>query len=303
MFVPYSSDVYPEYRPWLAYLTFPVFVILSFYLVANGHVPSMDSLDFGPMFRIAGTFLFFYMLGTFLVLWMLGKAVCSKIGNFRYTIGLFVLFILFAGISWVDINSDIIWFLSWFTSGIAGVYLVFYPVNSIDCFIVVPPFPSFLITGYWLILLWLLADFLFALILRWYWACLLHPVAFVLGIVYAGLLLKLGWVSPHPDERTLWEVLTRKEPEDRFWKASWSVRKKQEQQQKTAQEQSDDRIRQEISKKDLSKGKIRSAISAKDSDLAILCECGQVVYASVRTKEGKIQCPACGHFIHSPTNQ
>ena len=295
MFVPYSSDAYPEYRPWLAYLTFPAIVLLSFYLAGTEHAPSMDSINFGPMFRIAGVVLFFYMLWTFLVLWTLGKAVCSKIGNLRYIFGLFALFVLFAGISWIGTDSDLIWFLSWLVNGIAGLYLVFCPENAIDCFFFVPPFRGFSMTGYWFILIWLIVDFLFALLLGWYWACLLHPLAFVAGLVYGGLLLKYGRVETHPDERTLWQMITQKEPEDRFWKTSWSVRKQQQQEQETNQKQSDDHVRNEASKTD-------SPDPGKEGDLAILCECGRVVYVPAGAKGEGTVCPSCGHPIQPREN-
>lgn len=301
MFVPYASDVYPEYRPWLAYLTFPVFVFFSFYLAGNDGIPAMHSFRFISIIEFGQFLLFFYMLWSFLVLWTLGKAVCCKIGNILYAVWLCILFVPYAGLSWPGADSYLIWFLSWFVGGIAGLYLVFAPENTIDCFFAVPPFRGFSITGYWFLLILLLFDFLFALVVGWYWACALHPLAFFLGIVYGGLLLKSGRVRPHPDERTLWQMIKQREPEDRFWQTSWSVRKKQEQQEEAAVEESNIRRRHEASKKEFSKGKT-SPVSEKEGDLAILCECGQVVYVSREAKEGEVQCPDCGHSIHPPIN-
>lgn len=156
--------------------------------------------------------------------------------------------------------------------------------------------------GYWFVPIWVGADLLFALILGWYLSCLAQPLAFLLGILYAAFLLKYGRIRPHSDERTLWQMIKQREPEDRFWKESWSVRKKEEQQVEAAVEQSNTRTRQEASIKDFSRGRSNSPASEKEGDLAILCECGQIVYVSRGAKEGEIQCPDCGHSIHPPIN-
>lgn len=295
MFLPYSSDVFPEYRPWLAYVTFPAFVIFSFYLAAEGAFPEINRFLFLSFIEFGPFLLLLFMLGSFLVLWTLGKAVCCKIGNFRYVLGLFVLFVLFAGISWAA-DAQGIWFLSWFISGIAGVYLVFYPENSVDCFFVVPPFSGFSIAGYWLILFWLFVDFLFCLFLGWYLACLVHPLAFSTGLAYASLLLKVGRIRPHPDERTLWQAIRDRQPEERFWEESWSVRQKRARQEEPEEPKPAVRVQETAS--------ARSAPTAPEAenraDTAVLCPCGRVVYAAADAPAADLRCPACGHRIRRP---
>ena len=62
MFVFYSSDNCIEYRPWLAYLTFPAIVVASFVLAVEGPIPeprSMLVLNFVP---ISGLVVLVYMI-------------------------------------------------------------------------------------------------------------------------------------------------------------------------------------------------------------------------------------------------
>ena len=45
MFFPYSSDVFPKYRPWMAYTLFPFFIIAISVLINNDYFPNTGHFD------------------------------------------------------------------------------------------------------------------------------------------------------------------------------------------------------------------------------------------------------------------
>lgn len=295
MFVFYSSDHCIEYRPWLAYLLFPAIVASAFVLTVEGPMPEPRSMLFSFFFDISGLVALLYMIGAFFVLWTFGKAVCSKIGNILYLIALSGTVALGSGII-VLFGEDSIWLLTWLVHCLAGMFLVFCPQNSVDCYIFIPPFRSFSFNGLWSVIVWLIIDVLFCLALGWTVAVILHPLSLFFGVLLGSLLLKVPFVGDGIGDITLWQWIRGENPaKDLAWKDSWSVKR----QEKMKQQQQEQQREKTLIEKE------REFVNTVDIDDAgettsVLCQCGQIIHASIKLEGQTVKCTACNHLIHVP---
>jgi hypothetical protein len=295
MFVFYSSDNCIEYRPWLAYLTFPAIVVAAFVLAVEGPIPEPRRMLIFNFVAISGLVVLAYMIAVFFVLWTFGRAVCSKVGNILYVVTLALSAALGFGVI-IAFGEATIWLLSWVVHCLAGMFLVFCPLNSLDCFFYIPPFRTFSINGLAAVIVWLIADFLFCACLGWTIALFLHPLSFVFGVLLASLFLKIPFVGDGIGDITLWQWIKGENPdEDLAWKDSWSVKR-----QKKIQHQQQEQEREESLRK-----KEREFVSTVDIDNAeettsVLCQCGQIIHAPIKFEGKTIKCIACNHLIHVP---
>ena len=295
MFVYYSSDHCIESRPWLAYVLFPFIVAGSFIMISDGAIPDTNMMTFALFIDLSPVLIVLFMALSFFVLWTFGRAVCSKIGNCMYAVAL-LFSIVMGGLLISMGGEDTTWIISWLISCLAGIFLIFCPANSVDCFIFIPPFRSFSINGFWAVTLWLIADVVFCLFLGWELAVFIHPISFVLGILLGMLLLKIPFVSDGLGDLTLFQWVRGEDPtEDLAWKDSWSEKRKHAQQE---QKEKDEHARflQEQEKQFLE----RKHTDTTDETRGILCQCGHIVHVPLRTKEKTVQCPECQHQIHVP---
>jgi len=179
-----------------------------------------------------------HLLGNMIFLWLFGNAVCSKLGNLLYLpvyVGLgmiaAVTHLIFAGGSMIGASAAI--------NGIVGMYLVFFPENSISCFFWLIYYPVwFSVSGYWIILLWFAFDVLGAIFSRGklggvaYHA---HITGFLAGFVLAIIMLKKKYIVMLRDEKSLLELLgfeKRQIPEERrrdmaYWQQEWGKSKRE----------------------------------------------------------------------------
>jgi len=184
---------------------------------------------FGYMWLHSGPL---HLLGNMIFLWLFGNAVCSKLGNLLYLpvyVGLgmiaAVTHLIFAGGSMIGASAAI--------NGIVGMYLVFFPENSISCFFLLIYYPvRFKVSGYWMILLWFAFDVLGAILSRnrlggvAYHA---HISGFLAGFVLAIIMLKTKFIVMLRDEKSLLELLgfeKRHTPEElrrdiAYWQQEW----------------------------------------------------------------------------------
>ena len=295
MFVPYSSDHCIEHRPWLAYITFPAIVIAAFILTLDGPVPEARTMLFVNLLDVSGLVVLGYMLGTFFVLWTFGRAVCAKIGNFLYvvSIGLSSAAGLTLVIAW---GEDTLWILNWVVQCLAGMFLVFCPLNSVDCFIFSPPFRSFSMNGLWIIIAWLIADLIFCLILGWSIAVFLHPVSFVSGILLASLFSIVPYVRRELGDLTLWQWIRGETSDETIaWKDSWSVKRQEEIRQQQQEDQRDNSLKQKEEA-----FIIHHDVNGAEETIRVLCQCGHVVRISKQFQGKSIKCDACNHQIALP---
>ncbi|MHC5183874.1 MAG: hypothetical protein ACYSPI_06320, partial [Planctomycetota bacterium] len=274
MFVFYSSDNCIEYRPWLAYLTFPAIVAAAFALAVDGPIPEPRSMLVLNLVAISGFVVLAYMVTVFFVLWTFGRAVCSKVGNIVYAVTLALSAAFGFGVI-IAFGEDTIWLLSWVVHCLAGMFIIFCPLNSLDCFFYIPPFKTFSINGLVAVIVWLIADFLFCVCLGWTVALFLHPLSIVFGLLWASLFLKIPFVGDGIGDITLWQWIKGENPdEDLAWKDSWSVKRQEKMQQ---QQQEQERENSSIMKERHFAN--NSDVVEAQSTTSVLCQCGQIIHA------------------------
>ncbi|MHC4570747.1 MAG: rhomboid family intramembrane serine protease [Planctomycetota bacterium] len=237
MFIPYKVDVPFDNRPVMNWLVF-VGVILAFVLQVAAVMEEVTSeftvvekpvegqpeeqaaegkvgrfvLDgwkitglFGHMWLHGGLF---HLIGNLIFLWLFGNAVCSKIGSVFY-LPVYVVLGLVAAVSHLIFIGGPMIGASGAINGIVGMYLVFFPENSISCFFVLFFHPvSFSISGYWMILLWFAFDIWGAVSGGQGVAYFAHIGGFAAGFGLAVLMLKAKWVEMERDEKSLLQMLS-----------------------------------------------------------------------------------------------
>ncbi|MHC4961241.1 MAG: hypothetical protein ACYTGA_03855 [Planctomycetota bacterium] len=295
MFVFYTCDNCIEYRPWLAYLTFPAIVVAAFVLAVEGPIPEPRSMLVFNIVGISGLVVLAYMITAFFTLWTFGRAVCSKVGNIVYVVTLALSVMLGFGVI-IALGEDTIWLLSWVVHCLAGMFLIFCPLNSLDCFFYIPPFKPFSINGLVAVIVWLITDFLFCASLGWSAALLLHPLSFVFGLLLASLFLKISFVGDGIGDITIWQWIKGENPDkDLAWKDSWSVKR----QEKMQQQQQEQQRENTLIKKEKELVEIPN-IDGTEETTSVLCQCGQIIYAPIRFEGKTIKCTICNHLIHIP---
>jgi len=296
MFVPYSSDHCVDSRPWLGYLLFPAFVAASFYLAVEGTLPETRRMLFISLVDIGGLALFVHMIVSFFYLWTTSKAVCSKIGNCLYVVVVAISagigIGLLRGLSHA-FDEQMIWLLSWLVHGLAGMFLIFFPMNSVEFFIAFPPFRTFSFTGLTTVIFWLLADSLFCILLGWGPAIFLHPASFIMGILSATLLLKIPFISEGVGDRTLWQWIKGQAPEaDLAWKDSWSEKKKKKEIEDLKVLETDLLLEQK------EKESIRHSTELQEP-AKVLCQCGNIVLIPAGSEGKQVKCAVCSHKVRA----
>jgi membrane associated rhomboid family serine protease len=239
---------------------------------------------FGHMWLHGGLI---HLIGNLIFLWIFGNAVCSKIGNVLYLpvyIGLGLIaassHLIFGGGRAIGASGAI--------NGIVGMYLVFFPQNSMSCFFLLFFRPiCFSVSGYWMILLWFGFDLFGAFSGSGHVAYLAHIGGFLGGFGLAILMLKNKWIVMERYEKSILDIFRpKKKPtmgipkeEMEFWK-------------------------REIKKTDSKKAKtVTSTIKPKMTKGAFIhfnCSCGQRIQVS-REYAGKTgRCPKCSTRIKIP---
>lgn len=286
MFIPYSVDVAFDRRPWASNLLFALALVVSFVLLMDAEDSGRlnSNILFGIFPFIVLGFLFFSLA----FLWTFGRAVCSKIGNLAY-VPIFLAMVAIPGLFYIISEGAAVSMLGCVVNGIAGMYFVFWPENVVECFLLIPPWRTFSISGVWIVLAWLVFDMLAVAIFEPISGYLIHLVNLAFGIVLAITLLKLKVVPTDRDDRTLLQIIMREESPDEAWAESWSDRKA-----KTAPEEDGDW--------DGIAGAIDKAThrEAGTEHIRVLCQCGQVIEAPAGS-EGKTKCcPKCSSEIILP---
>ena len=151
-----------------------------------------------------------HVAGNLLYLWLFGNAVCSKLGNLRY-LPVYIGLGLAAGIGHLLFSEGRAVGASGAISGLIGMYLVFFPENSISCFfcwIFLPQRPIwFSIRSFWMILLWFALNIFGAMYGSDGIGYIAHISGFVAGVALAFLLLKTGKIAVERYERSMLDLL------------------------------------------------------------------------------------------------
>jgi membrane associated rhomboid family serine protease len=161
---------------------------------------------FGHMWLHAGLL---HLIGNLVFLWLFGNAVCSKIGNVIY-LPIYILCGLAAALShllFFDFDTPMLG-ASGAINGMVGMYLVFFPENSISCFFMLYFRPIwFTVRSFWMILFWFVFDIWGAMRGGGGVAYFAHIGGFVSGFAIAVLLLKTKTVVMERDETSLFKLL------------------------------------------------------------------------------------------------
>ncbi len=228
MFIPYRVDVPFNYRPVMNWIVVALVIfVFSIQMVESNQVRtrqmspneykeksltmqyilkgwSMKGL-FGHMWLHGGLM---HLIGNLIFLWLFGNAVCSKIGNLFY-LPIYVILGMVAAISHLIFFSDIaILGASGAINGVVGMYLVFFPENSISCFFILLFRPVwFTVRSFWMILLWFAFDILGAMSGSGGVAYLAHIGGFVAGVGLAIFMLRTKMIVMERDEKSILELL------------------------------------------------------------------------------------------------
>jgi len=219
MLIPYQVDVPMKRWPVANFAIIGLTVFVFFGLISTamrsddlGAFESMvlNGWDvrgmFGHIFLHAG---WMHLFGNMLFLWVFGNAICAKIGNVWYPV-LYLGLGLFAAATHNIFSSGLMVGASGAINGIVGLFLIWYPINSVSCFYLFIFRPgSFSISSYWMILLWLVFDILGLATggeAVAYWA---HIGGFAVGVVTGIALLKSGIVEMESTEKSLLDLMAR----------------------------------------------------------------------------------------------
>lgn len=199
LIIPYKVDVSTERRPISNYFIMLVTVAaFIFQVTSSGEQVKRFVLDGWSITELAGYMWlhtgYLHIIGNLVFLWVFGNAVCAKVGNFFYLLiymgtGILagIIHIIFDGRSAVGASGALY--------GIIGTYLVLYPFNSIKClFIFIIYLRRFSIAGLWVILCWFILNVLGAITGYTAKAFFAHIGGFVIGVIWAIILLKLKLV-------------------------------------------------------------------------------------------------------------
>jgi membrane associated rhomboid family serine protease len=232
---------------------------------------------FGHMWLHGGPL---HLIGNLIFLWLFGNAVCSKIGNLYY-LPVYVILGLVAGISHLLFSDASILGASGAINGVVGMYLVFFPENSISCFFFLLFRPVwFTVRSFWMILMWFAFDILGAMRGGGGVAYLAHIGGFVAGFGLAILMLRTKMIVMERDETSILKLLglqtkdksTERRGDFEPWQQEWDNNDSQDAKQKTIKSEPEE---------------------AQQQYIHLRCRCGQRVKI-LSQYAGKIgRCPKC----------
>jgi membrane associated rhomboid family serine protease len=224
-----------------------------------------------------------HFIGNMIFLWLFGNAVCSKIGNLYY-LPVYIFLGLVAGISHLLFSDGSAIGASGAINGIVGMYLVFFPENSISCFFCFLfwfwRLFWFSLRSFWMILMWFAFDILGAMRGGGGVAYFAHIGGFAAGVGLAILMLRTKMIVMERDETSILKLLgldkKDKSTKHRGDLAPWQ---------------------QEWDNKDIKETKQETIISEPDEEpeqyIHLRCRCGQRVKI-LSQYAGKIgRCPKC----------
>ena len=242
-----------------------------------------------PLSVISPFLLLGYFIGSFIILWFFGNAVCSKVGNSLYVVVMGGFAAMAAGVNALY-GEVLVWVPGCILNAIVGMYLMYWPTNSVDCVFLIPPWRAFTVSGFWVVAAWIILDLISVAALGWSASLIAHPAFFLVGLVVAAILLKLRRAIAYDDDWTLLQVITRQEKEDTTWQDSWSVRKSQK---------DEDEPESEETQQDGTKAQPPKPTD-QDSIVPLLCQCGHIIRVPMKYEGKKIRCPQCSHVIAVP---
>jgi len=201
MIIPYDVDVPYDHKPFANYLLSATVVIafifqflspqeaIELYVLKGWDMEGM----LGHMWLHGGIF---HLIGNMIFLWVFGNAVCSKTGNLFY-VPVYIFLGIIAATIHLLFDGGIAVGASGAINGIVGMYLVFFPLNTISCLWAFGFYMSrtFSLSSFWMILFWLAFDIWGVVSGGGRVAYFAHLGGFSAGFGLAILILKLKIVT------------------------------------------------------------------------------------------------------------
>jgi membrane associated rhomboid family serine protease len=248
-----------------------------------------------------------HLIGNLLFLWIFGNAVCAKIGQVPFII-LYLIFGIAAGAAHLIFNGGPVIGASGAINGVVGMYLVFFPTNSISCFFLMV-FPliyrkTFEVSSYVMILMWLAYDIFWAVIGGGHIAHFAHLGGFAAGVAIATLLLQTKLIKMSRYEKSIFQIFSdrRIKPERKELFAHRILKRDYPTEDKTQQAEegkSDTEVEQFVSVSNESS--MKAGTVAKDGFIRFYCTCGKrcKIPAKFAGRTGK--CPGCKQSVRIPS--
>lgn len=252
-----------------------------------------------------------HLIGNMLFLWIFGNAVCSKLGNIFY-FPIYIIVGIFAAVAFHSFSNVPMLGASGAINGIVGMYLVFFPINSITCYwsLNILYWKEFETSSYVMILLWFAYDIFGALLGIGPTAYFAHIGGFVSGFVIAIILLKTKLIKMTEYEKSLLDLIAdarkipeRKEPAnpqfaERFYPGPH---------QKPAEETTSD-VRQapqyNLSAEDFFNQSLvpptPKPTNISDDFIRFFCACGQKIKVPGQLAGRTGKCPKCKQPVKIP---
>ena len=300
--IPYAVDASFDRRPvvnWLIFVALLLTFFVQFKVTGQLKVTAEQMKPFaldgwGIIGLLGHNWLhanIVHLVFNLLFLWPFGNAVCSKIGNKAY-LGLYLGLCLLGGIIHLLVGLlfgvGAAFGASVAISGIVGMYLVFFPENTISCFFLVPRPVTFSVSSYFVISVWFIVDLvvvLFGVKGVTYFA---HMVGFGAGFGLAVLMLKKKWVVTERGERSLSQIL------------GWEKKETEQEEGKEESEAIEKRPEKPDAKKAVPERAVTEPEKPKDGFIRFNCQCGKRIKVP-REYAGKTgRCPRCRRQVEVP---
>ena len=239
------------------------------------------------------------LIGNLLFLWPFGNAVCSKIGNGAYLLVYLLLGVL-GGVIHLLFGGAAAFGAGVAINGVVGMYIVFFPENSISCFFFLPRPMSASIMGYWVVLVWIIFDIFAALYGVRGVTYVSHIFGLLAGFGLAVLMLKRKWVVMERDEKSLLQKLSREKEE--------TEEEKKEKEKEKKDTGVVDKEKKAVEKEKLAGEKeilagesaVSKAEKSKDEFIRFSCQCGKKIKVPKEYAGRSGRCPRCKRTVQVP---
>lgn len=297
MFIPYHVDAPYDHRPvmhWLILLG--VIGVSIFALKAPEQIErfGLDGWGIGLVTYSWSHVNIVHLIGNVLFLWPFGNAVCSKIGNGAYLLVYLLLGVLGGVIHLLfGVGGPAAFGAGVAINGVVGMYIVFFPENSISCFFFLPRPMSASIMGYWVVLLWIIFDVFAALHGVRGVTYVSHIFGLAAGFGLAVLMLKMKWVVMERDEKSLLQKLSREKEE-----AEEEKKEKEKEKKDTGVV---DKEKKAVEKEILAgESAVSKAEKSKDEFIRFSCQCGKKIKVPKEYAGRSGRCPRCKRAVQVP---
>jgi len=303
--IPYSVDASLDHRPVVNWVVFAGLALAFIIKVKVPHELIEPFVLHG--WSVPGLLLYswlhtnpVHLVFNLLFLWPFGNALCGKIGNKAY-IAVFLGFNLLGGILQAIFSDNPAVAPCAAICAVVGMYVVFFPENTIGCFFLVPRPVLLDVSGSFIVFVWFLVDLVTTLWGVQAVAYFIHIFSFAAGLGLAVLMLKKKWIVMAKDEKSLLQMLRpdKQQPEQQQEEA---------QQQKEADRQGGDletaeKPMQRPAKQEQKSYQSKTKTAKPEGIISFMCLCGRKIKVPCEYAGRTGRCPACGKLIKIPEKQ